>query len=155
MATRYALQQQGVMDGTQQPANKADSRETQGNRVSLIASKDGAAWNNGDIVYLGKKPAGYKVVGVRVNSDTSFGTATVSIGTGTDPRAAQAVSAATAYVNAKTMTAVDTPTYVGPKASVVDDAPSSSEEHLWATIGVANIGAAVVASIEIEMVGIS
>lgn len=156
MATRYAMQQQGVMDGSAVPADKADGALTSGARSGLVASKEpGVAWNSGDVIYLGIKPAGMKIVDVKLVSDTSFGTSTVSIGTGGDPRNAGGVDTATAYVNAKTMTVVDVPTTIGPDAASMDDDPVVAQEHLWATIGTANVAAAVVASLNIEFAGLT
>lgn len=155
MAVKYAIQQQGVADGTAIPANKADARQVNAARTTLLASKEaGVAWANGDTVYLGRKPAGMKIVDVKGNTGTSFGTSTLSIGIGDDPRAGSTIDDATKYVNAKTLTATDTPTSIGPKASTADDAPGD-EEHLWLTIGVADIVAATVATLAIEMCGVS
>lgn len=145
MADVYATQQVGVADGTAVPATKADGREVNAKRTTIVASKPvGTALNSGDQFFLGTKPAGRKVVGVRVTSDTSFGSAQVAVGT----------KASTAkYVAARTMTVVDTPTYLGPKASTLDDAPGDAED-LWVTVSAANIGAAVVATFEVELSGI-
>lgn len=154
MAVGYALQQQGVVDGTKTPADQADSREVHGARFSLLASKPaGTAWNNGDTIYLGKKPEGCKIVGVKGTTDTSLATSTLSVGVGDNPTQGIAVTTANKYVDAKTLTAVNVPTALGPVASTLDDAPGA-EEHLWLTVGVANIAAAVLATLEIEMVGI-
>jgi hypothetical protein len=156
MATKYALQQQGVMDGTNVPPNKADGREINADKQVILASKLAGtdAWNSGDIVYLGRKPAGRKITSVRLTSDTSLSTSTLSVGIGTDPRASASVTTATKYVNAATHTTpLDKPTVIGPLASTLDDTPPD-EEHLWLTIGVTNIAAAVVLTIEIEHVGI-
>ncbi|RIV87499.1 hypothetical protein [Aurantiacibacter zhengii] len=156
MATKYAIQQQGVMDGSAVPADKADGREVCGAKTSLLASKEaGVAWDSGDVVYLGKQPAGTKITDIKVNTGTSFGSATIAIGTGGDPRNGGTVTSAAALVAATTHTVVDKPTSLGPKASVADDAPSEEPVHLWATIAAANIAAATVATIEIEFSGLS
>ena len=146
MATKYALQQKGVADSSKVPADKADGRQVGAHKRTILASKDAGvdAWNSGDVIYLGKKPANEKIVAIRGCTDTSFATSTLSIGDGTT---------ADKYVAAKTLTATDVPTTLGPKASTLDDAPGD-EEELWLTIGVANIAAAVVATIEIELAGI-
>lgn len=154
MATKYAIQQQGVADGASIPADKADGRQVNANRTVILASKEaGVAWDSGDVVYLGKKKPGEKITDIKVTTGTSFGTSTVSIGVGGDPRAGGTVTDATKYTAAKTLTTTDTPTSFGPKASTLDDDPDA-EEHLWATIGVANIAAATVATIAIELCGI-
>lgn len=156
MAVKYASQQQGVMDNTLVPANKADGRQVNANKEAIVASKLAGtdAWNNGDTVYLGRKPAGRKITAIRLTTDTSLGASTLSIGYGTDPRAGTpTITSANKYVDAATHTTpLDKGTVLGPKASTLDDAPGD-EEHLWLTVGVANIAAAVVASIEIETVG--
>lgn len=156
MATRYALQQKGVADSTKIPADKADARQVCGHHATLIASKDGGtdAWNSGDVIYLGRKPAGYKITGIAGVTDTSLGTSTLSVGVGGDPRQGGTVVTAAKYVNGATLTAVNVPTMLGPLASIVDDAPID-EEHLWLTVGTTNIAAAVVASLVIGMVGLN
>lgn len=146
MATRYALQQVGVSDGTKFPPDKADGRQVNARSFSLLASKQsGDAWNDGDTVVLGRIPAGHKVVGIRATTDTSWSTSTISIGTAGTPAK---------YVSAKTLTATNVPTALGPLASTLDDAPLAAAEDLIATIGVANIGGAVLATIEVETVAI-
>ena len=155
MAIRYATQQQGVMDGTAVPADKADAREVNAAKSSILASKLAGtdAWNSGDTVYLGYKPEGKKIVAIRVTTDTSFGTSTLSIGVGDDPRAGTTISDDNKYVDAVTNTVTNKPTAIGPLADALDDDPGAGE-HLWLTVGTANIAAAVKATIEIEMVGI-
>lgn len=146
MAVRYPLQQVGVLDGTKLPPNKADGREVNTRKFAILASKQsGDAWNNGDTVRLGKKPAGQKITRISIATDTSLGSATVSIGT---------AAAATKYVNAATLTTpLNVPVNVGPLASTLDDAPGDAEE-LIATIGAANIAGAALLTVEIEMAGI-
>lgn len=156
MPTRYAQQQQGVMDGSAVPPNLADGREVHGNQSVLIASKLAAdAWNSGDVIYLGIWPAGTKITNIRLLTGTSWGTATLDIGVGGDPRAGGTVVTADNLVDGATLTTTDRPTSVGPKASIADDAPSSAPQHLWATIGVANVAAAVLSTITVEFAGIS
>lgn len=155
MATKYATQQQGVVDGTAVPADKHDARQVNAKKTAIVASKEaGVSWANGDKIYLGFKPAGCKIVDIKANSDTSFGTSTLKIGIGEDPLSGDTISDDNKYVDGKTMTAVNTPTSIGPLASTVDDSPPDGE-HLWLTPGVADIGAAVIASIVVEMVGIN
>lgn len=145
MADKYALQQTGVADGTLNPPDKADGRQVNAGRTTILASKkNGEAWNSADRVFLGKKNANEKIVGIRATTDTSFTTSTLSIGDGTT---------ADKYVGAALLTAVNVPTAIGPKASTLDDAPGA-EEDLWLTIGVANIAAGVLATIEIELCGV-
>jgi hypothetical protein len=149
MATKYAQQQIGVADGTVIPANKADGREVNARRRSILASKvSGVAWANGDVIYLGRKPAGMKITDVWVNTGTSFGSSTIAIGVGT----AAAPVTADKYVAAVTNTVTDKRVSLGPKASTLDDTPPD-EEHLWATIGVADIVAGTLATIGFELSG--
>lgn len=145
MATKYAAQQVGVADGTEPPA-KADGRLVGAKKRVILASKVATdAWNSGDLIYLGKKRPGETIVAIRCCTDTSFGTSTLSIGDGTT---------ANKWVNAKTLTATDVPTVLGPKASTLDDAPASTKEDIWLTIGTANIAAGVLATFEIELAGL-
>lgn len=156
MATKYASQQQGVMDGTNVPPNKADGREVNADKQVILASKLAGtdAWNSGDIVYLGRKPAGRKISRIDLTTDTSLSTSTLSVGIGTDPRVSASVTTAAKYASAVTHTTpLDKPTAIGPLASTMDDAPGD-EEHLWLTVGTTNIAAAVVVTIAIEHVGV-
>jgi hypothetical protein len=154
MAVKYATQQQGVADGSAVPANKADAREVNGVKSAILASKpSGTAWASGDTIYLGYKPEGHKITAIRGCTDTSWATSTLSVGVGDDPRAGGGVTTAAKYVSAKTLTATNAPTVLGPLASTMDDAPGDGE-HLWATIGTADVAAGTLATLEIEMVGI-
>jgi hypothetical protein len=147
MAFHYVKQQVGVADGTN-PPDRADGREVVANKVSTLASKvPGTAWASADRIYLGKRPAGYKLVAARVTSDTSLSTSTLAIG-----------SEATAdkYVAAQgSLTATDTSQALKVKASTLDDDPVDEEEALWATVGTAAIASATLLTIELEFVGIS
>jgi hypothetical protein len=145
MATKYAVQQVGVADGTAVPATKADGREVGGTKRVIVASKIvGEAWNDGDVIYLGKKPAGEKITGIHLVTGTSLGTSTVSIGTEAAPAK---------YASAATVTTTNIPVAIGPLPATLDD-PAPGEEALWATIDVANIGTSVVATILIETTGV-
>lgn len=148
MTDFYALQQVGVADGTAIPPDRSDGRQVGARKLVTLASKDttNLLTAGSDRVYLGKKPAGYKLVDVKLVSDTSFGTTTIDIGTD---------DVADKYVDGATMTAVNIPTSIGPKASTVDDDPSDEEEDLYATILTTNVAAAVVASFILEFVGVS
>lgn len=146
MADRYVAEQVGVSDGTKIPADQADGRVVDGIKRSIIGTKvTGVAWAIADRIMLGTVPAGRKVVGIRCTTDTSFATATLSIGNSTT---------ANKYVNAATLTATNVPTMLGPQATAMDDAPLSAEEDIWLTVGVAAIAAGTIATFEIETVGI-
>lgn len=146
MATWYAKQQVGVADGTKIPPNKASGSEV-GAKVSVhVASKNaGEVWANGDVIYLGKLRKGEHLRRVWLNSDTSFGTTTVSIGT---------LAVPAKYVSAKTMTVVDTPTMLGPKASTADDGPLTADEDIYATLAVGGVAGVVLASFELEFASV-
>lgn len=147
MADVYATQQVGVADGTAIPAERSDGRQVGAAQIVTVASKPaGTAVNSGDRLYLGKKPVGCKLVGVELVTDTSLGTATVSVGDATTSNK---------YVDAATLTVVDVPTKLGPVAAQVGIDPTDDEEDLWATIGTANIGSAVVASFILTFVGVA
>lgn len=146
MADVYALQQQGVADGSAIPADRSDGRQVGASKIVTIASKPtDTALNVADRLYLGKRPRGCKLIGVDLVTDTTLGTSTVDIGND---------DTVDKYVDGKTLTVVDTPTSIGPKASEVAADPSDDEEDLWATIGVANIGAAVDASFILTFAGV-
>lgn len=145
MPTKYALQQVGVSDG-KVPPDKADGRQVNARKSSILASKQAGVdtWANGDTIVLGKKPAGQKITRISVTTGTSLGTSTLSIGVAGTPAK---------YASGKTLTVVDTPTAIGPLASTLDDAPGE-EEDIIATIGGADIVQATALTIEIEMDGI-
>lgn len=144
MTDRYAMQQVGVADGTV-PKAKLDGRQVGAHARVIIASKvTGTQWSSGDRIYLGKKKAGEKIVKVLCCTDTSFGTATLDLGDGTT---------AGKFLTGKVLTVTDVPTVIGPKASILDDDPLTTDEDLWLTIGVTNIASATVATFLIELAG--
>ena len=148
MADYYALQQQGVADGTSVPADMADGRQVGAAHTIILASKPtDQALTAGDRLYLGKRPAGTKLTGIKPTAGTSLGTTTIDIGD---------QDTADKYVDGKTLTVVDTPTYIGPKASTLDDTPSDdATEEIWATFLTTTVGAAVALTFELEFTGIS
>lgn len=148
MSDYYATQQQGVADGTAVPAERADGREVGAGKTVILASKPtDQALAASDRLFLGKRPAGTKLTGVKLTTGTSLGTSTIDIGD---------ADTADKYVDGKTLTVVDTPTYLGPKASTLDDAPSDdADEEIWATILTATIGAAVAMTFELEFTGVA
>lgn len=145
MADRYAQQQVGVADGTQTPKAKLDGRQVGAHIRIITASKvPGVAWASGDRIYLGRKKAHEKLVRVDANTDTSFGTATLDLGDGTT---------AGKFLTGKTVTATDTPTPIGPRASIRDDDPLTTDEDLWLTIGVVAIASGTLATFDIYLSG--
>lgn len=141
MADYYATEYVGAVDGTSNPPKKLDGRLVGAKKRRNRATKPSIILNAGDRFYIGKAPAGASVRSFIANTDTSFGSATISIGTTANP---------TKYVNARTLTTVDTPTGLGPRAAAHVAAPLTSDEQLWATIGAASVPAAVIAAIETE-----
>lgn len=141
MADYYANEYVGGPDGTQMPPKKLDGRLVGAKKRRNRAVKPATILNVGDRLYIGKVPQGASVRSFVANSNTSFGTTTLSIGTTLLP---------TKYVNAKTMTATDAPTALGPQASAAVADPLAVDEALWVTIGVAAIAANVVAVFETE-----
>ena len=147
MADFYAKQWQGVADNTAIPAERADGRVVDANRTAGLASKPtDQAYAIGDRMFLGYTPVGCKLTDVKLTTGTSLGATTVSVGTKDVPDK---------YVAAKTLTATNVPTSLGPKASTLPDAPAELREEIWASFGAAAIPAAVNMTFELEFVGIS
>lgn len=145
MADHYPKQQVGVADGTKTPADRADGREVNAKRRSILASKvTGTAWASGDRVFLGKKPQGYKLTDVKVCASASLGTSTLDVGD---------ADTANKYVAGATMTTADVPTSIGPKASTLAADPGAAED-LWLTIGVAAIVAGTELTVNLEFTGL-
>jgi hypothetical protein len=141
MVDRYAPEQVGVQDGTQ-PAKMSDGGIVHAKRRCIRASLPaGTAQANGDRLYLGRLPIGAVVKAIIGNVDTTLGTTTLSVGT---------TAAPTKYVNAKTLTAVDVPTSLGPRASAAAAAKLTAEEDVWLTLGVGGIAGAIIGTIDIE-----
>lgn len=145
MANHYPKQQVGVADGTKTPADRADGREVNAKRRSILASKvTGTAWASGDKVYLGKKPQGYKLTDVKLCASASLATSTIDIGD---------ADTVDKYVDGATLTTPNVPTSIGPKASTLAADPGDTEE-LWATIGVATIAAGTELTFNLEFTGL-
>lgn len=145
MADRYAKQQVGVADGTQVPKAKLDGRQVGAHMRVIIASKvTGVTWAIGDRIYLGKKKAHEKLIEVRGCADTSMGTTTLDLGDGTT---------AGKFMTGKTLTALDTPTVLGPKATILSADPLTTDEDLWLTIGVAAVASATEATFLLYLAG--
>jgi hypothetical protein len=143
MTTQYVMQQVGVVDGTV-PAARADGRQVNARKRAFLGSKTpGQAWASGDKIYLCRKPGGHKVTEIKVTTDTSLATATIDVGTLTNQGL---------YCSGATLTAINTPTAIGPKASTLDDPPGLTED-LYATLGVAGVGAAVLLTFEVVTSG--
>lgn len=145
MANHFVKQQVGVADGTAIPASKADGREVGAKKRTYVASKvPGTLWTANDKVFLMRKPASEKIVGIKLTTGTSLGSSALDIGT---------LAAVDKYVDGKTLTATDTPTLLGPQATAMDD-DVPGEEDIWLTVLTANIAAATLLTFEIETSGL-
>lgn len=141
MADVYAFEFVGGPDGTVQPPKKLDGRIVSAKKRTTRATKPTTILNIGDRLYLGKLPQDAVLRSLQGNTDTSFGAATLSIGTTAQP---------TKYVNGKTLTATDVPTGLGPRAAIAGQAPIAVDEDIWLTVGGAAIPAAVIAVFHLE-----
>lgn len=136
----------GVKDGTKVPADKADGRKVSANKSVIFGAKPaGVAWANGDQIFLGTIRAGESLRNIIVNSDTSLGTTTLSVG----PKSSTAK-----YANARTMTTTDTPTSIGPRGTAADDEPLTADEDVWLTLGVGGVAAGVNVTFELHVAGV-
>ena len=129
MATYYALQQAGTLDGSQIPANKTDGRIVGAKLAGTIGTKDYTANNaaapalaNADLVYIGRIRSGEMFAGVDYLTDTTWGAVTVQIGTIASPGK---------YVNAQTMTAINTWTPLPTVPAVYTAGPVSADEDIY------------------------
>lgn len=146
MPTYMAKQFVGVADGTKFPADKADGRQVGASKSVTVASKDNTnALVATDKIYLGKLRAGELLTAIHAITDTSWGTATISIGTITTPAK---------YVNAATLTTLNSPVSLGPLAAAIDAGPVGADEDLYATIAVAGVAAVVKTAFLLERIGI-
>lgn len=142
MADYYATQYIGARDGTASPPNMVDGREIDAKKRCIRATVDSSkTYASGDRIYLGRLPLGAVIKTISLCSDTTFGTATLSVGT---------TATANKYVNAKTMTMTDVPTALGPRATAAVQAPLAAIEEIWATFGTAGLASGVNAAFNIE-----
>jgi len=147
MAAFFLAHAVGVEDGTLTPPAKYDGRFV-GAKVKTVRANHpaGVAYANGDTLFLVALKAGEQIKDIRVTSDTSFGTTTLSIGP---------VGTATKYANAKTMTVTDVPTSIGPRATAADDGPLAADEDVLITLGVGGIAGAVLFTIDVDIISSS
>lgn len=147
MADFYLAHAIGVKDGTKAPPDKFDGRFVGASNKRTIAIHPAAvAYANGDQLFLASMKAGEQIADIRVISDTSFGTTTLSVG----PKTATAK-----YANARTMTVVDTPTSIGPRATAADDGPLAADEDVWITLGVGGIAGGVIFAVHVDIVSVA
>ena len=141
MADLYGLEFVGGPDGTSNPPKKLDGRIVGAKKRRTRSTKPATILNVGDRLYIGKLPANAVLHSVIGNVDTSLGATTLSVGTTAVPAK---------YVNARTLTATDTPSALGPRASAAVNGPVATDEDLWVTIGTAAIPAAVIGAFYFE-----
>lgn len=141
MADLYAVEFVGGPDNTQQPPKKLDGRLVGAKKRRTRAVKPSTILNVGDRLYIGKLPQAGVFTQISAVADVSLGSATLSVGTTAVPAK---------YVNARTLTATDVPTSIGPRAAAAILQPVDADEHLWVTVGGAAIPAATVLAIAWE-----
>ncbi len=136
MTVQYLDTFVGVADGTQTPNNKADGRQSGAKESITFGNKvAGVGYAIGDTVYAGRLRQGEQCVAVYVNTDTSLGATTLSLGNAANP---------TKYVNAATFTTpLNARTAIGPKTAQAVLGPNTADEDLYWTIGGAAIAGAV------------
>lgn len=150
MADKYSTQMTGILDGTLVPPRKADGRQVNARANTLLATKvTGEAWDSGDVIHIGKKPAGMIIKDIKAVASASLGSATLDIGY---------TGAPDVYVDGATMTAVNVPTSLGPEAQALVTATATdqleAEQDLIVTIGAANIAGGTNLVLIIEMAGL-
>lgn len=147
MPDLYASTFVGVKDGTKFPADRADGRLVGAKQSMIVAPKvAGQAIAAGDRLFLGTIRAGEALRGIRINTDTSLGTTTFSIGTTAVPAKYRAAAVHTSPLNV--------PEYVGPTAAAAIAAPLTADEDVWATFAIAGIAGSVVMAFEMDIVSI-
>lgn len=146
MADFYLDSFVGVADATKVPADRADGRKVGAKRSGIFGAKPaGVAYANGDRIFLGRVRAGESIRDILGITDTTLGTTTISIGTTATPAK---------YVNAKTLTAVDTPTSLGPRGTAAVLPPLTADEDIWATLGVGGIAGGINLSLELVIASV-
>ncbi|MBX9643385.1 MAG: hypothetical protein K2W91_04695 [Novosphingobium sp.] len=132
MATYYALQQAGTLDGSAIPANKTDGRIVGAKPSHSLATKDYTANNAAapalaanDLVYIGRIRQGEMFAGVDYLTDTTWGAVTVSVGPIYSP---------TKFVNAQTQTAINTWTPLPTVPWVYTAGPTVFDEDIYVKV---------------------
>ena len=137
----------GVKDGTKFPSDRADGRLVGAKQSMIVAPKvAGQAIAVGDQLFIGTLRAGETLRGVRINTDTSLGTTTFSIGTKAVPAKYRPAGTYTAPLNI--------PTYVGPLAAQSITDPLTADEDIWVTFAVAGVAGSVVLAFEMDILSI-
>ena len=143
MADLFATTFIGVRDGTKNPPDRTDGRLIGAKASKIVAPKlAGQAINIGDQMFIGTVGPNESIREFTLNTDTSLGTTTFSIGTKALPAKYRAAGVFTAPL--------DIPTNVGPRAST-SAAILTAPEDIWVTFAVAAIPGAVVMTFETEI----
>lgn len=144
MADFYAQAFVGVKDGTVVPAGRANGALVGSKKRTILGVKPtGTALAAADRLFIGTIRANERVSAIRVITDTSLGTSTIAIGS---------TAAPAKYVAARTYTTpLDTPTPIGPKASVIAAGVETADTDVWVTVAVATIAGGTVLAFEIDI----
>lgn len=142
----YAAEFVGVKDGTQIPADRADGRLVGYRPRGIRATKPaGQALAAADRLYIGRKRAGETIAAIMATANASLVTSTLSIGTTAVPNK---------YVNGALLTAVDTPTMIGPMAVASDNDPDADPyEDLWMTVSTTTVAGATALVLDVLIRG--
>lgn len=148
MAQGYAAELIGVLDGTLNPAAKADGRLQGGTVRTYRAVLDMAlattAKNIADTNLIARIPRGEAVIGGQINASVTMGAAaTIAIGNAAAPAK---------YRAAAVFTTPDAPTAFG-IATAVDDAPLQAFEDVIMTIAAAALPGAGILVITLFTLG--
>lgn len=130
MATTYATEVSGVLDGTE-PASKSDGAVHGARMIRRRATITLASQASGSIIVLAEKQVGEHFAYGVITSDTSLGSATAKIG----PESSDA-----AYRAAATFTATNAPTMFGPAAAISSE-PATDGENIILTTATAALPA--------------
>lgn len=135
MPTYMSKQFIGVADGTKIPADKSDGRQVGAAKGITVASKDNTnALVAADKILVGRLRAGELLTGFAAITDTSWATATISLGTLALPNK---------YAASVTLTALNQLVQLGPLAAAIDAGPVTADEDLYVTVAVAGVAAIV------------
>ena len=147
MPDLYARTFVGVKDGTKFPPDRADGRMVGAKQSMIIAPKvAGQAIASGDQMFIGALRAGESLRDIRINTDTSLGTTTFSVGPKATPAKYRAAATFTTPLNV--------PTSVGPLAAQAIVDPLTADEDIWVTFAVAGIAGSVVLAFEMDIISI-
>jgi hypothetical protein len=133
MAQGYSAEMVGVLDGTLNPAGKADGRAINAKSRAFVATFDlslaAVKKASGDTNVCFRVPVGYKFLYGIINASATMGaSSTIAIGNSTTAAKYRAAAVFTAAA----------PTLFG-LSTAADDAPLSADEDVIFTIGAADL----------------